>query len=395
MLPSFEIENFRAFSQLRIGHLGGVNLVVGRNNVGKTMLLEAIRFYASGGNPTLLIDLLQDRDEILLGHHSDEEPRNAHLHFASLFFGREITNGPDGAAILQANQKDPSAIRVEVGLFRRIPSKQTPGRYHIEPVDETESDDLRVFQAISILFGGNQIRFLPLDDLYRFRYRIPRNPQPDVPYEYSMPAFVPANGVDQKTLLRQWDSIALRDAAEDRVNQCLDIVAPVARITAVEHSDRPHSRMFMVRMRGKNEPVPLKSVGDGMVHIFQIALAVESAINGWALPSPKVPKSLLPDFPPMHPAGVLLVDELENGVHFSILPKLWKFIFQASRLNNVQVFATTHSWDCVEAFQTVAAEERDVEGALIRLEKSGDYNKAVTFSEEELAIVARDQIEVR
>ena len=65
MLPSFEVENFRTFSHLQIPHLGGVNLIVGRNNVGKTMLLEALRLYAAEGDINAILGLLYDRDELL------------------------------------------------------------------------------------------------------------------------------------------------------------------------------------------------------------------------------------------------------------------------------------------------------------------------------------------
>ena len=67
MLPSFEVENFRTFSHLQIPHLGGVNLIVGRNNVGKTMLLEALRLYACGGYPSAIASLLVGHDEVFGG----------------------------------------------------------------------------------------------------------------------------------------------------------------------------------------------------------------------------------------------------------------------------------------------------------------------------------------
>ncbi len=368
--------------------------MVGRNNAGKTMLLEAIRFYASGGNPTVLADLLYDRDELLLESRSDDESNNPHLHVASLFFGRVIKSGLAGAVKLQTSPEDPASIRVEIGLFRQIPSKDTPGSFYYEPVgEEKHADELGAFRAITISFGNNLPRLIPLDKFNVKRFGMHRLASPAT--EYSIPAFVPASGVDTQMLARQWDAIALQEETEERVNECLSIVAPVTRITAVQHPARSYRRMFLVRMKGETEPVSLKSVGDGMFRIFQIALALESAKNGRTPPAPSIQKPLLPDLPAVHPAGVLLVDEIENGIHFSVLPNLWRFVFQAARLHNVQVFATTHSWDCVEAFQSVAAEEKEVEGTLIRLEKRGDQNKAVTFSEEELAIVARDEIEVR
>src|SRR4028118_1414694 len=62
-LKSLEIRQFRAFENLRIPRLNRVNLIVGKNNVGKTSLLEALRLYAYQGSPSLIWDLLQRRDE--------------------------------------------------------------------------------------------------------------------------------------------------------------------------------------------------------------------------------------------------------------------------------------------------------------------------------------------
>ncbi|GAC1393566.1 MAG: hypothetical protein NVS4B11_00190 [Ktedonobacteraceae bacterium] len=42
ILPSLEIRNFRGFHHLQIERLGRVNLIVGKNNIGKTSLLEAL-----------------------------------------------------------------------------------------------------------------------------------------------------------------------------------------------------------------------------------------------------------------------------------------------------------------------------------------------------------------
>ena len=54
--------------------------------------------------------------------------------------------------------------------------------------------------------------------------------------------------------------------------------------------------------------------------------------------------------------GVLLIDEFENGLHYSVQLDAWRMIFNLAQSLNVQVFATTHSWDAVESFQTAAAE---------------------------------------
>lgn len=63
-LNSLEIKNFRLFKHLKIERLGRVNLIVGKNGVGKTALLEAIKIYAYRAFPTVIGDMLQSRNEV-------------------------------------------------------------------------------------------------------------------------------------------------------------------------------------------------------------------------------------------------------------------------------------------------------------------------------------------
>ena len=93
--------------------------------------------------------------------------------------------------------------------------------------------------------------------------------------------------------------------------------------------------------------------------------------------------------------GVLLIDEFENGIHFGVESELWQFIFQLAHRLNVQVFATTHSWDCIQGFQKAAQDDTQEEGMVIRLSLKKGKTAATLFNEEDLAVVTREQIEVR
>ena len=92
---------------------------------------------------------------------------------------------------------------------------------------------------------------------------------------------------------------------------------------------------------------------------------------------------------------MLLIDEIENGLHYSLLLEIWRYLFKFARQLNVQLFVTTHSWECIEAFQKATVEDKQDEGALIRLQnKKGDVT-ATVFDENDLTIITRNQIEVR
>ena len=90
-----------------------------------------------------------------------------------------------------------------------------------------------------------------------------------------------------------------------------------------------------------------------------------------------------------------MLDEAENGIHYSIQRDFWRMILQIAHEGNVQVVATTHSWDCVKGFAQAAVEFEDAEGVLVRLERDDDEMRAIEYSEEELKIAAEQGIEVR
>ena len=93
--------------------------------------------------------------------------------------------------------------------------------------------------------------------------------------------------------------------------------------------------------------------------------------------------------------GFLLIDEAENGIHHSIQARFWNMVLETAHRNNVQVIATTHSWDCVVGFARAANELEDVEGMLYRIQRNGDRLRAVEYPEETLLAAAKHGIEVR
>jgi AAA15 family ATPase/GTPase len=92
---------------------------------------------------------------------------------------------------------------------------------------------------------------------------------------------------------------------------------------------------------------------------------------------------------------MLRIDEFENGLYFSVQPDVWRLVLQVARRLNVQVFATTHSWDCIKAFQEALQEDKQEEGLLIRLQWRKDEIGAVLYDEEDLKVATHEQIEVR
>jgi ABC-type Mn2+/Zn2+ transport system ATPase subunit len=374
LLNSLEIQGFRAFKHLRIPRLGRVNLIVGRNNSGKSSVLEAVRLYLERGRPGVIYALLQARGETARVSVSEaqEGDTNLHLVAAHLFHGRAMLSNntapiriapnlslePDNRTLCISFILYIEEVDEETGVERRIPATEI-----LDPIwDE-------MLPGLLVRNGTGLRAILPLDESLNL---IPR-PIPFRRREISPSlVFVPPNGLNNGQMGQFWDRIALRDL-ETAVLNCLRIISPtVERITVMSGGERGNERYAVVRLKGQQEPVPLSSMGDGMTRLLHLALAGANAQD-----------------------GVLLIDEVENGIHYSAQPDLWRLVFEQAQHLNIQVFATTHSLDCVTAFQQAAEENKEEEGVLIRLQHRKGEVEAILFDEDKLGFVTRQEIEVR
>ena len=188
--------------------------------------------------------------------------------------------------------------------------------------------------------------------------------------------FIKSSGFDIKQIANLWDAIAVSVHEED-VIAALRIIDP--RIEQVGMVILPDSkdtmRIPMARLHEHDYPISLRSLGDGMNRLFGIALALVNTRD-----------------------GMLLIDEIENGLHYSVQSDVWRLIFEMAHRLNVQVFATTHSWECIEAFQQAAHDHAQEEGMLISLRRKDEEPEeivVVLFDERRLSIATREQIEVR
>jgi predicted ATPase len=364
ILNSLEIRGFRAFQHLSIEKLGRVNLVVGKNNVGKSCLLEALQLYATRAHPTFIWQILGAHDEDTRSLNYDIEEVLSIVKY--LFHGRQdITESVEPIEIGPINSPEEKLL-VSIKFYTLRTDEE--GRRTLRPSQLTLIDDpienlaLRFF----IQLGENRSVTYPLD-LKGSTSRLLRSDLKEV-----NSIFAAANGLDKRTVAELWDKIALTDLQKE-VLEALRIIAPgLQDISVIGDLNAKRRRFPIVKVTGIAEPLPIRSLGDGMQRLLGIALALVNARD-----------------------GLLLIDEIENGLHYSTQPDLWRLIFQLARDLNVQVFATTHSWDCIEAFQEAAQEDVQEEGVLIRLEHKKGAVGATLFSEQKLAAVTRAQIEVR
>jgi AAA15 family ATPase/GTPase len=98
--------------------------------------------------------------------------------------------------------------------------------------------------------------------------------------------------------------------------------------------------------------------------------------------------------------GVLLVDEIDTGLYYRAQTNLWRLLIQTAQRLNVQIFATTHSWDCVKSFQQASEEVSELEIFLFSLGRSmrvRDKGRVIAseYNKDELRTVTQAESEVR
>lgn len=367
MLNSLFINNYRKLQDFKIDSLGRVNLITGKNNTSKTTLLEAIAIYATKGELSFIVDLLTERGEKFRRFSETETRMNTEsnmINYSSLFTNRlfgfekenEITIGSAAYSVRLRFVKfhDDTQKDLDGALVRKrsIIAKGTADQYPTYHVGFESSN-------------GDGAHLLSLEEHTPAGFNFHRKG------ETNTLQFIRTRNIDREINGKLWDNITLTEK-EAYVIDALKIIEPdTERIAFIE--DLSRERSAVIKLSNGTAILPLHSMGDGMNRILTIILALVSSDNGY-----------------------LLIDEFENGLHYSVQEKLWCIIFSLAKKLNVQVFVTTHSDDCISGFQnTLNNPDHELTGKLIRLDNVNGLIKQVEFSANELKIATNQHIEIR
>lgn len=385
MLDSLFVRNFRIFKKLGVKPLSRVNLIVGKNNSGKSCFLEAIRIYINNASPSILGELISQRNEFWEQEIQDSEKnaRDYEHPLRYLFYGYHLPapsfNDGIQIGVLKENDKA-SLLNIRTQFYRTVSSQDgrrfeivnLPLNYQKELFDLESDSDSGI--ALEIEKGDLKILF-PVSGLRNkfFQQRVRRNISL---YEYESNKnvqIVPAGSMNEEKISLLWDNINLTDLLDEVVEGLKLINNKIKGIALVggQQSISKH-RIPIVRLEQSPERFPLKSMGDGMTRLFHLIIALVNAKD-----------------------GTLLVDEFENGLHWLVLPKVWDTVFKLAERLNVQVFATTHSRDCIQGFKQ-AWEQNESLGSFHRLDPDPENGaKSVSYSLETLSDALDMDVEVR
>lgn len=406
MLKSLAIKNFRLLEDFQVTKLGRINLIVGKNNSGKSSVLEALRIYAGNAQRGLLEEIAAVHDEkfrIRESDRSDLVQQSLFLEqqfpFEDFFTGRQFPQSEGvgisiGEIVVNANLfgeigGNANSLRIEHGFLHETEeiitnevagSIETSTRTRRQRITRTSAENVETGIVRQALFVGKGDRLSPIMlDSSSPRFRVP---PADASGTLSC-SVIPTQFISIDELADEWDKIVFTEH-EKVVKQALQIISSdFENLTFVRNDEsspalrRELRRSAKVKMSGTPRPVPLNSLGDGILRVLQLVLKVFPAKDGF-----------------------LLIDEFENGLHFSVQEKVWALLFELAQKLNIQIFATTHSWDCIESFAKAAIARQDIEGVLFRVGKSvrdSDRGRviATVFDEQALYNITQTDVEVR
>ena len=315
-LENIKIENFKCFENLEINDFKRVNVFGGKNNVGKTALLEAIELLVKSVHTLSLVCfsywLLTKRQN---------SPKKVELDFfRDSFTWFSIESAFRKIKIERCRQEE--NILLPMKLCFDISLDSLKGMVISLPVDVEDY----VYQRFH--FNCDEMKRHPVAS-----------------------AFIKSSRLDNKDISEFYGSVIESDK-ESFLNDSLnkfDQSLISLKIIPYEDGNIPKIKVF-----NRDKLVPLSEMGDGISRYVTILCAIWASQNGF-----------------------LFVDEIENGIHYSNYKKLWELIFMASEQANCQVFVTSHSKECIEAFNNVQQERNDDAGRYFELYRSEKKQRIV------------------
>lgn len=347
MLTELVICNYRIFRELRIDQLRRINLIAGSNNSGKTSLLEAI-FLLAGGKAEMALNDHVSRIELEPGARSV-----GNIFWRPFFTGLDMRKSIEIEGLHSAHGR--LALTISSG-------RQKVAEILVDVADgasaTNQSDEHTLFFEYTPPSGKSIVSHVQEEGT-----KI-RGEQPDLDIPFR--AVIVLSRIQQSQEEARRLANLRRQKREHILLEALRIIEP--NLQSIEENSASGTPMLWGDI-GLSELVPLAIMGDGMSHIARLVLAISAAGD-----------------------GIVLVDEVENGIHHSVLPKVWPVIETAAKQLNVQVFATTHSLECVRAAHDALKED---DFRLHRLEANSDGNRCVTYDPETIGAALDFNLEVR
>ncbi len=358
MLERILIRNYRILKNVSLTSLAQVNLIIGKNDTGKTSLLEVIGIYASKMNFPYLFDLLREKNELYTkkGNSTIDYKRS----FFSFFPNHSIEGLSDNKRLLikTVNKGSIESHTLSLKIIGFVENENGKDEIDI-------SQDASIIHKVGLkIDNDDSFVIYSKDDLDNLK---------NSKIQSNNSHFIKSKIFSLNFSKKQWDKVISLGKEKD-ILEMLQIINPnIERIGFELHDGSQEKGSIGLQLQNEQTYHPIESMGTGISQLFLIILNLVNAENEF-----------------------LLIDNIENGLHNGLYEKLWKTIFKLSEELNVQVFATTQSHGCIKRFgQMLENEEYHKKGKMIRLDKVNNDINEVNINADELKIALENNIDLR
>lgn len=358
MYKQITIEHLRGIQHLHIADFRQINLFVGKNNCGKTTILEAIFLLSGPTNANLPLSINQFRNFPIINEHTWRLIFNKFDTNINISLSGEIEKNKEKRhLIIKPKTKEATTSAKPIATTTILDTK---GSYS---EDSSEIDGLVLEYSFSEAKQDTPKKITTWVEVVENRIQItpPKNYKEHLKSIYSNQRTMPIEVSDS------FHNIQIAKRTE-RVLKVLRRIEPSIESISLGLDGVVYCDI------GFDKLIPINVMGDGMFRLLSIILTITRAEN-----------------------GVALVDEIENGFHYSSQGILWDAILALAKEFNVQIFATTHSIECVKAFshsfKKVPDHNDDIR--LFRIERDNKDFRAVGYNYNELEAAIESEWEVR
>lgn len=365
IFKALTIKNFRGIRNCTINGFTRVNLILGRNNSGKSSILEAFFLLSGAGNPTFAVNADNWRGLI---HNENNDFRfifynlNCHsniqikgdkfddMNFMSLAISPKKRTSNSQIKTGIANTNLPNALtgadtEIIDGLDYSIIVKErhsTSKEYSASIISERNSNGLFTLNTKPAVGFINQF-----NSVYQF-----------------------SNSRAGLEIAKQIEKIIIERRKPD--------VIKVLKTLDPKINDISLGANNMIYFdTGLEQFIPFQLMGDGVVKLLQIIANIENATK-----------------------GILLIDEIENGLHFSAFETLWNLVFTSAKLYNCQIFITSHNDEVLNSLSLFLSREKGKEfrnemSCYTLVKKDNDDIEALKYEYDQLEFAINNKIEIR
>lgn len=360
-LTYFKIENFKKFDSLEVNDIGQFNLIVGGNNVGKTCLLEALllEFHAKKILATLHYTFYKRKIIIdkTLDYPINKEDFNFNFNLIGL---SQNDRNKHISFVKKVNAENEKKFEIE-NLKEFNPLTREDTKKFIEDVDLFQYKNINQHSKNWLIFKLKKENSLTSEIV--FLADVTSSYYKDF-YDYldELP-IIKIDDLYSDDLIQHYQQIVKNPKDEEKLINLIQKIYPELIINRFSIFDSFNKNEYLhVSTNKRVDYHPVNEYGDGLIRILRIIF--EILVNE---------------------KSYVVIDEIEIGIHHSKIKNFWKNIILVCKELNVQLFASTHSEECIEAY-CLALEELNLnkKGKVVLLQEEKENIVSYTFETENL-----------